>query len=146
MMIKKLDKHELRRLIYHIRHDYLTLNNVIIAGAVLIALSWAWGSVEAMQRNYHLQQLLDNKKQQVELETLKVSLAEYEAKYYQTVEYQDFAVRQRLGHGSPGEKQLIVPSTDVETEKTATVSKQQLTESNLQQWTNFLFGANRKKS
>jgi len=41
---------------------------------------------------------------------------------------------------------LIVPSTDVETEKTATVSKQQLTESNLQQWTNFLFGANRKKS
>ena len=102
MMIKKLDKHELRRLVYHIRHDYLTLNNVIIAGAVLIALSWAWGSVEAMQRNYHLQQLLDNKKQQVELETLKVSLAEYEAKYYQTVEYQDLAVRQRLGHGSPG--------------------------------------------
>ena len=146
MMIKKLDKHELRRLIYHIRHDYLTLNNVIIAGAVLIALSWAWGSVEAMQRNYHLQQLLDNKKQQVELETLKVSLAEYEAKYYQTVEYQDLAVRQRLGRGSPGEKQLIVPSTDVEAEKNSAVSKQQLTESNLQQWTNFLFGANRKKS
>ena len=102
----------LKRLLYRVQRDYLTVNNIVIVAAALMAISWAWGSIESMQQNYELQRAVDNKKQQLEVEKLKVALLNYEAKYYESEEYQELAVRQRLGKGIPGEKQLIVPSTD----------------------------------
>lgn len=140
-----LNKLQFRRLVYRIRRDYLTLNNLVIVAAIIIAMSWAWGSIEAMQHNYELQRSIDNKRQQVEIERLKVSLLEYESKYYQSEEYQELAVRQRMGRGLPGEKQLIVPSTDEKTtDKTisSTIESKQ-SDSNFQQWMNFLFGGRR---
>ena len=105
-----MNKLKLKRLIYRIQHDYLTLNNVVIAAAILIAMSWAWGSIESMQKNYELQRSIDNKRQQVEIEKLQVALLEYESKYYQSEEYQELTIRQRTGKGLPGEKQLITQS------------------------------------
>ena len=92
-----MNKLKLKRLIYRIQHDYLTLNNVVIAAAILIAMSWAWGSIESMQKNYELQRSIDNKRQQVEIEKLQVALLEYESKYYQSEEYQELTIRQRTG-------------------------------------------------
>ena len=136
-----------KRLLYRVRHDYLTLNNVVVGVALCIALSWAWGSISAMQRNYELQQMFDRKRQQVELETLRVTLLEYESKYYESAEYLDLAVRQRLGLGSPGERQIIVGSTDDTTPETSTArtASEAQKESNFQQWMNFLFGGRRGK-
>jgi cell division protein FtsL len=136
-----------KRLLYRVRHDYLTLNNVVVGVALCIALSWAWGSISAMQRNYELQQMVDRKRQQVELETLRVTLLEYESKYYESAEYLDLAVRQRLGLGSPGERQIIVGSTDDTTPETSTArtASEAQKESNFQQWMNFLFGGRRGK-
>ena len=95
-----MNKLKLKRLIYRIQHDYLTLNNVVIAAAILIAMSWAWGSIESMQKNYELQRSIDNKRQQVEIEKLQVALLEYESKYYQSEEYQELTIRQRTGKGT----------------------------------------------
>lgn len=136
-----------KRLLYRVRHDYLTLNNVVVGVALCIALSWAWGSISAMQRNYELQQMVDRKRQQVELETLRVTLLEYESKYYESAEYLDLAARQRLGLGSPGERQIIVGSTDDTTPETSTArtASEAQKESNFQQWMNFLFGGRRGK-
>lgn len=133
---------KIKRLLYRVRHDYLTLNNVVMLIACLIALNWMWGSITAMQRNYDLQQMVDRKRQQVEIEKLRVSLLEYEGKYYESSEYLDLAVRQRMGLGYPGEKQIIVASTDDDssvqpTTDTVTTPK---ADSNFQQWMNFLFG------
>ena len=117
---------KLKRFWYHVRHDYLTLNNVVVAAAALIALSWAWGSIETMQRK------------------LRTELLAYESKYYEGDEYLDLAVRQRLGRGSPGEKLLIVPSTDAAKQQpTAQTTPQKQPTSNFQQWINFLFGTRR---
>ena len=134
-----------KRLFYRVRHDYLTLNNVVVGVACFIALSWAWGSISAMQRNYELQQMVDRKRQQVEVEKLRVTLLEYEGKYYESAEYLDLAVRQRLGLGSPGERQIIVASTDEvsSTSSATSTSSAPQAESNFQQWTNFLFGGRR---
>ena len=98
-----------------------------------------------MQRNYELQQMVDRKRQQVEVGKLRVTLLEYEAKYYESAEYLDLAVRQRLGLGSAGERQIIVASTDevVSATSTASTSSSQQPESNFQQWMNFLFGGRR---
>lgn len=134
----------IKRQLYALRHDYLTMNNLVTAAAILVAFSWAWGSVEAMQQNYELQRSIDNKRQQIEIEKIKVALLQYESKYYESDEYQELAVRQRTGKGQPGEKQLIVPSTDDSYEQqTATASVRSTpARSNFQQWMNFLFGGN----
>ena len=131
----------LKRLLYRVQRDYLTVNNIVIVAAALLAISWAWGSIESMQQNYELQRAVDNKKQQLEVEKLKVALLGYEAKYYESEEYQELAVRQRLGKGIPGEKQLIVPSTDTTNPAQNTATNPQPV-SNFQQWMNFLFGGN----
>ncbi len=143
-----MQKIAFKRLLYRLRHDYLTLNNIVIAAAFLIALSWAWGSVEVMQRNYQLQQSVDSKRRQVEIEKLRVSLLTYEEKYYQSDEYIDLAVRQRLGLGAPGEQQLITPSTDTAAPSAARPAQHNQANyprSNLQQWLDFLFGGRRHK-
>lgn len=140
-----MNKLKLKRLIYRVQHDYLTLNNIVIAVAVLIAMSWAWGSIESMQKNYELQRTIENKRQQVEIEKLQVSLLEYESKYYQSEEYQELTLRQRTGKGLPGEKQLITQSfEDVATAEKPTPNTVR-TDSNFQQWMNFLFGGNSRR-
>ncbi len=132
-------KLQTKRLTYRLKKDYLTLNNVVISTAILIGLSWTWSSIEVMQQNYELQKLVNDKKYQLVIEKLRVENLELESGYYNTLEYQELAVRERLGKAMPGEHLLIVPSTD-EPEKTATVKKEQPVISNLQEWTNFLFG------
>lgn len=131
----------LKRLVYRLRHDYLTLNNVVVAVALLIALSWAWGSIEMMQRNYDLQRMVDAKRQLVRREQLRVDTLAFEEKYYASAEYQDLALRQRLGRATPGERLLIVPSTDQPTVMAVNRSAHPIEQSNFQQWMNFLFGA-----
>ena len=140
-----MNKLKLKRLIYRIQHDYLTLNNVVIAAAILIAMSWAWGSIESMQKNYELQRSIDNKRQQVEIEKLQVALLEYESKYYQSEEYQELTIRQRTGKGLPGEKQLITQSFESATPTQKLASSAKRTDSNFQQWMNFLFGGNSRR-
>jgi len=127
------------------------MNNVVIGVALIIGASWAWGSIGVMQRNYNLQKELDAKNRQQTLAELEVQNLTYQKKYYQSAEYQELAVRERMGFASPGEKVLVLPPNSVAAKqadevvggkKAPTVEPQ----SNFQQWTNFLFGANRNKS
>ena len=111
--------------------------------AILISLSWTWSSIEVMQQNYELQQNVDAKKHQLALEKLRVETLELESKYYDTVEYQELAVRERLGKGLPGEQLLIVPSTDELAEATTKSTKIDK-KTNLQEWMSLLFGNSQK--
>jgi cell division protein FtsB len=136
----------IRKIIYTIRHKYLTFNTVIIAAAFLIAASWVWGSLEVMQRNYSLQKEVDLKQRQLQLTRLQRDSLELQKKYYQTDEYKELAVRDTLGLVRPGEKLLILPKNS-EAAKTADTPVKQVVvapeaEPNLQQWLNFLFGGN----
>ena len=138
-------KINIQKLIYHIRHRYVTLNNVIIVAAFLLAASWVWGSLDMMQRNYSLQKELDYKKRQLQLTELQRDNLSLQKSYYQTAEYQELAARDYLGLVRPGEKALILPENTVTDEPDAvatTVSTQQT--SNLEQWVNFLFGGYNK--
>ena len=132
----------IQKLLYRVRHQYLTVNNVVIVVAFFIAASWVWGSLGMMQRNYSLQKELDYKKQQLELTQLQKDTLEFQKKYYQTAEYQELAVRESLGLVRPGEKALVLPPNTVSDEKrAATVASAARPEaSNLEQWVNFLFG------
>lgn len=146
-----MKKINIRRLYYHVRHNYFTLNNVVIGVAFLIAAGWVWGSLGVMQRNYDLQKDLDYKKRQLQLAELQTRSLELEGRYYKTREYQELAVRQDLGLVLPGEAVLVLPpNTQMAKEADKVVQTQvnvtPLIASNFTQWMNFLFGANNKNN
>jgi len=49
---------------------------------LLVAASWAWGSVQAMERNYALQKEVDFKQRQLQLAKLETQKLQYERNYY----------------------------------------------------------------
>lgn len=140
----------IRRLIYHIRHNYLSMNNLVVVVAFLIAASWAWGSIGVLQKNYALQRVVDDKHRQAKLIELQTQNLAYEQRYYKSPEYQELAIRERTGLVRPGEKVLVLPPNSeaakaVDAQNDATIERSSATEpDNLQQWINFLFGAHKR--
>jgi hypothetical protein len=119
----------------------------VVAIAFMIAAGWVWGSLNVMQRNYLLQKELDDKSRQLIVAQLDTANAQLEQRYYNTDEYKELAVRERLGLATPGESVLILPpnsetakNADKEIDKTLSVETVPL--SNFEQWMNFLFGGN----
>ena len=139
-----------RQFVYHVRHNYMTLNNAVIAIAALIAISWAIGSVSMMQRNYALQRKVDAKQRELQLGQLEVQTLEFEKKYYQSEEYQELSARENLGLASKGEKVLILPKNSQKAinadkkQAIAAIAKNEPTvkPSNMRQWIDFLAGKN----
>ena len=142
-----MSKINIRRIYYHIRHRYITPNNLVIVVAFVIGAGWAWGSVGVMQRNFDLQKEIDSKQRQQLLLELETESLAYQQNYYKTAEYQELAARERLGLGMAGEKALVLPpNTDAAKQadqvaiRQSTVSEKPPT--NFTQWMNFLFGGN----
>ena len=142
-----MQKINIRKFIYRIRHDYLTFNNLVIVVAFLIAAGWTWGSLQVMQRNYTLQKEIDYKKRQLQLAELQKQNLEFQKRYYETDEYKELAARESLGLVMPGEKVLILPENSVAVQEADKKAKNagriavvQEQTSNLEQWLNFLFG------
>lgn len=121
----------------------ININNGVLAVALLIALSWVWGTVEAIQRNFSLQQEVDSLAQEIAYYELENDTLKFHQKYYQTEEYLDLSARERLNKAGPGEKLLILPANTVKEtpDPVATTSQIPITErSNIDQWLYFLFG------
>jgi len=144
-----MKKINIRRLYYKISHKYFTLNNVVVVIGLMIAAGWVWGSLGVMQRNYALQKSLDDKSRQLVVAQLDTESAKLEQRFYNTDEYKELAVREKLGLVTPGESVLILPANSaaakaidntISTDSSASVVKQ----SNFTQWMNFLFGGNSK--
>lgn len=137
---------KIRRFIYHLRHNYLTMNNLVVVVAFLIAASWAWGSIGVLQKNYALQRVVDDKQRQAKLVELQTENLAYEQRYYRSAEYQELAMRERTGLALPGERMLVLPpnseaakASDQTPEDNIAVP-QSSEPNNVQQWANFLFG------
>ncbi len=126
------------------------MNNVVVTIALLVGVGWAWASVGAMQRNYNLQKEVDDKARQEKLLELEAQSLAFEQKYYKSTEYQELALRERLGLAMPGEKVLLLPPNTEAAKKAddALANTPQVESSsdepagNYQQWMNFLFGGN----
>ncbi len=146
-MKRIFNRQTIRRTYYHIRHNYLTLNNGVIALAAIVAIGWAWGAVSMMQRNYTLQRNLDAKQRELLLAELQVQTLEYQGRYYESAEYQELSARENLGLVNPGEKVLILPENSdaaKQADDTSIIGQTQTTDqpSNLEQWMDFFLGKN----
>ena len=134
----------IKKTIYHLKHRYATMNNIVLAVALLVAAGWAWGSISTMQRNYALQKDLDAKQRELRLTTLEVETLEYQQSYYQSDEYRELAARERLGLAAPGEKVLLLPPNSPGVKESEARQSARPVDgsapSNFEQWLNFLFG------
>jgi len=143
-----MQNRQIKRLIYTVRHRYMTMNNVVLAVAAVIAISWAWSSVQAVQRNYQLQRTVDDKQRQAQLVQLETDNLQFEQHYYKSSEYLSLEAKRRLGLADPGEKVLVLPpnspaviaADNADQAVVAPVSDAQPLPP-LQQWMDFLFGA-----
>lgn len=145
-----MQKINIRKLYYHTRHRYFTVNNVVVAIALVIGAGWAWASVEVMQRNYALQKVVDGKAREQKLAELELQNLAYQQRYYKSSEYQELAVRERLGLANSGEKVLVLPSNSAAAKSASQQPGPKIAAppeepSNMQQWVNFLFGGSRSK-
>lgn len=124
---------------------YLTPSNGILAIALLVTCAWVWGTVEAIQKNFVLQQQVDMLAQENAFDELQNETLKFQQKYYQTNEYLELSARERLNKALPDEKLLLLPANTVAS--TSEIEIPQVTpiaqRSNFQQWMYFLFGDKR---
>lgn len=129
----------------------MTMNNAVVAVAAVIAVSWAWASVEVVQKNYALQREVDDKRRQQQLVELQTENLAYEQRYYRSSEYLSLEARERQGLGDPGEHVLILPPNtpgakafdqEIQSDTVQPAQSTSVEPSNVQQWANFLFGGN----
>jgi uncharacterized protein YoxC len=68
----------------HYKRVYATLNNGVVLIALVVAVSWVWGSISVMQTNFSAQKMVDEQKRQLELTQLQVDTLKYEQNYYKS--------------------------------------------------------------
>ena len=136
-------KTKTRRAKYYFSNDILTLSNIIMGSVIVVSIVWVWGSICAMEKNYAIQKKLELKQRQALIEEINYQTLQYEQKYLKSSEYQELAVREKLGLALPGEHVLVLPKYPEEKKKQQTETSKQ---SNFTQWMNFIFGGNAQKS
>ena len=136
----------LRQLIYKLKHDVLTLDNIVIIVAVLLCFGWTWGSVSSMSRNWELAGQVAEAERKLALLQLEVETMRYENEYYASDEYLELEARRLQNKVDVGENLVYLSeNSDAakhkhdQTEEEATVVTQMA--SNLEQWLQFLFGS-----
>lgn len=134
----------------HLKHIYnkykhlVTIQNAGLALAGIIALSWVWGAVATLQKNYVYQREVDENSHQIELMKLQNQNYQYMQAYYKSEEYLELSARQKLGLAKPGEKLVLLPSSegvvDTAGKTEAVTDKPMAEESNFSKWLQLLFG------
>ena len=70
-----------RRLRYKLKHDFLTIENVVLIGAIVLCLVWTYNSIVSMSKNWELSEKLDTEKKNLELVKMEVETAELTNEY-----------------------------------------------------------------
>lgn len=135
---------KLRRFKYSLRHEYFTIENVILVLAIVLCLNWTYRSIEAMSRNWELSEKLNTAHKTLELKKVEIETAELENEYYKTAEYQELAARQFAGKQLEGEKMVYLPANseaakNKHTESTESTSGEKKSYSNFEQWMMYLW-------
>jgi len=121
--------------------SHFTLNNGVLIVALLITMSWVWGTVGAIQQNFMLQQQVDGLGQQIAYQELENQTLTFENQYFQSNEYLEVSARDHLSLANPGEKLLILPPETAHDSAPAAATQTPINKrSNFQQWLYFLFG------
>ena len=132
----------LRRLKYKMKHDFLTIENVVLVLAIVLCLVWTYQSITAMSRNWELSERLTTERKNLELVSVEVEAAELENEYYRSNEYQELMARKVLDKQLSGENMVVMPENSEEAKQKHKMEEQAAVEreySNFEKWMMFLF-------
>ena len=135
-------KARLRRFSYKLRHDFFSVENVVLMLAIFLCLMWTYQSIAAMSRNWELSERLTAERKNLEYLNLEVESIELENEYYKTDEYQELMARKHLDKKFAGENLLILPENSTEAKQkyqTTEVAQEENSSSNFEKWKLFLF-------
>ena len=135
-------KTKLRQLKYKMRHDYLSVENVVLAVAIVLCLVWTYQSIISMSRNWELVERLNAEKKALELAKIEVETAQLENEYYASYEYQELMARKLANKQLSGEKMVYLPEnsdTAKNKHKIEEVKEQEKEYSNFEKWIMYLF-------
>ena len=113
----------IRKLAYRVQHNFLSLNNIVEVIALVICLWFAFGTINAMSRNWQLKQKLQERK--IEQARLEIELL----------------ARSKGGKMAEGETMVVLPRNSEEAinkhndDDVAIVIRK----SNFEQWMDLLF-------
>jgi cell division protein FtsL len=134
-------KASVRKLAYRFQHNFLSLGSIVEVIALIICLWFAFGTINAMSRNWQLKQKLQERKiEQARLE-IEVEKLKLEQQYYQTEEYRELLARSKGGRMAEGETMVVLPRNSEEArmkhyEGSATAVQEK---SNFEKWLDLLF-------
>lgn len=131
---------DLSSLIERYRH-LITVQNAGLLLAVVVAVSWVWGAVVTLQKNYQHQQQVDTNTQRIEILKLQNQNLLFQQAYYKSDEFLELSARQKLGLALPGERLVILPSSEGVTDESKTGEQTVAEEKdNFSRWLVFFFG------
>ena len=135
-------KDSARRVKFRLKHDFFTIENVVLAVAIAMCLVWTYQSIAAMSRNWELSERLTTERKALELLEVEVATGELENEYYRTTEYQELMARKHLDKQLPGEHMVILPENSAAAvakhqQSTAPAAKKDY--SNFEKWMMYLF-------
>ena len=134
-----------RRVKFWLKHDFLTVENVVLMFAIVLCLVWTYQSITAMSRNWELSEKLTAERKELELATIEVEAAELENEYYKSEEYQELVARKTLDKQMPGEHMVVMPANSEEAKNkhqeaaAQQVATETIERSNFEKWMMFLF-------
>ena len=137
-------KNKLRQIKYRLKHDFLSIENVVLVFSIVMCLVWTYQSIVAMNRNWELTERLNTDNKTLQLLKVEVETAELENEYYESEEYQELMARKLLDKKLPGENMVKMPqNSDVakNNHKTVAVTVEENTKeySNPEKWLRYLF-------
>ena len=141
-MISMSVKDSVRRTKFKLKRDFFTLENVVLALAIILCLTWTYQSIAAMSRNWGLSETLITEKKELELLSIEVEAAELENEYYKTNEYQELMARKILDKKLDGENMVVMPENSEAAKTKHEVVKVERVEkeySNFEKWMMYLF-------
>ena len=135
-------KDSVRRTRYKVKHDFFTIENVVLMLAITMCLVWTYQSIAAMSRNWELSERLTTERKALELLKTEVETAELENTYQATEEYQELMARKYLDKKRPDENMVILPENTEEAKQKHHVVLEEVGKkeySNFEKWMMFLF-------
>lgn len=135
-------KTKFRRLNYKMKHDFLTVENIVLLFAIVLCLVCTYQSIVSMSRNWELSEKLTAEKRELELLNIEVEARELENEYYASDEYQELIARKNLDKEYSGENMVVMPdNTEAAKNKhqQEKIDIQEKTYSNFEKWMLYLF-------
>lgn len=133
---------KLRKIKYRLKHDFLSIENIVLVIAVVMCLTWTYQSIEAMSRNWELNDRLNADKRTLELLKIEVEAAELENEYYRSDEYRELMARKFANKQLPGENMVYLPENSEAAKNKHSVvvaTAQEKEYSNIEKWWMYLF-------